>query len=57
MKEVREDGRKGGREIDYYVPSLKGMKEKEGFMSQYSSKRYRSTIIAIVTSLFLLSVE
>lgn len=28
----------GGKEIDYYVQNLRGMKEKEGFMSQYSSK-------------------
>lgn len=41
-----------------YVPSLRSMREKEDFISQYSLKRYRvKSTIAIVTGLFLLIIE
>lgn len=52
------DQEKNNSNKNSYVPSLRSMREKEDFISQYSLKRYRvKSTIAIVTGLFLLIIE
>lgn len=42
LKHFSWPGKKKKKKVNYYVPNLWSMREKESFISQYSLKRYRS---------------